>query len=445
MYKGRIAAVAAAFLLVASMVFVGCGPADATGGKVVLKVLAYGDNSMKEGETWKQIVADFQAANPNIEIQDEMLYDEAYHQKAKARLAAKDYPHVAYQGADERWAAEWRDAGQQYDHRSILDGDYYDLSLIPPMGDNGEIWEIPLGTSNICTVLYVNTELLAKYGMSEVTTYEDMVKLVEPAKKDGIEVIAMAGKDAWVWNSCLLSAVIGRLSGDAEWMRKAVKGEHKFTDPAFVDSLAMIEKMLKDGVLPASTLNTDYGAAMAKFANGKSVFFVQGQWAAGSLFDSKTDSDALTKQAKIKMMAYPAFPGESASMADSVAAAVQVGYGLTKFGAEDPAAKEAALKFLKFVSNEQNAIQRLRDGAIVAPILKNYSVPEDLEPIIKEKVSFASGVKIVTNVVDAFLKPVPNDALNAGIQDMAIGAVTGESGHATPESIAAKVEELARQ
>jgi len=85
--------------------------------KVVVKTMAYGDNSNPEGVNWLRIVAAFEKANPDIDIDFELLYDEAYHQKVVARLAAGDVPHMAYMGADARWGKPWQEAGQQFNHK----------------------------------------------------------------------------------------------------------------------------------------------------------------------------------------------------------------------------------------------------------------------------------------------------------------------------------------
>jgi len=157
--KKATAILAVLLLLSAAVVFAG-GQSGAAGAQVAVKTMAYGDQSNPEGVNWLRIVDAFEKANPNIDIDFELLYDEAYHQKVVARLAAGDVPDMAYMGADARWGAPWKEAGQQFDHRPFMDANYYDLDLIPPHGPNGEIFEIPLGTSNITTVLYMNEKLV---------------------------------------------------------------------------------------------------------------------------------------------------------------------------------------------------------------------------------------------------------------------------------------------
>lgn len=424
----RFGALLLAVLVIAGTAFAGGGQEKSE--KIVVKAMGYGDNSNQEGVTWKRIVDAFEAANPNIDIQDELLYDQAYHEKVTARLASGDVPDLAYMGADARWGLPWAEAGQQWDHRPYLDANYYDMSLIPPMGPNGEIWEVPLGTSNITTVLYANTKLLDEMGLALPKTYDDLKAMVPAAKAAGIEVITMAGAEGWVWNSCFLSAVIARTSGDPNWVSKAVAGENKFTDPAFVSALQLITTMIDDGVLDSSSVLIDYGSVVSKYSNGDALFMIDGQWRAGAIDPAVQEYTA--------MMAFPKLPDEKPGVENSVAAAISVGYGVTQAGAKDPAVRDAALKFINFFYSPEETTQRLMDGAIVAPVLKNFQIPDDLSTINKVKVKFAQETTNVTEVIDAFLAGDAINELNAGMQKIA-------AGDATAEEIAAKVEELARK
>ncbi len=421
-------------ILVISLAFtmtVGAQGASESGApsKVVVKAMAYGDNSNQEGVNWVRIVDSFEKENPGIDIDYEMLYDEAYHQKVVARLASGDVPDLAYMGADARWGLPWKEAGQQIDHTPYLDADYYDLNLVPPMGLNGEIFEIPLGTSNITTVLYMNENLVKSLGFSAPETYADLVAMVPAARKAGIEVVSIDGADGWAWGSCLMSSIIARMSGDPQWVSKAVAGENKFNDPAMVKSLDFLAQMVKDGVISSKSVLIDYGANVSNYSNGKALFMVQGQWVAGSIENPEVAEAT-------KMLAWPALPGEKGAPG-SVAAAIQVGYGLTKSGASDPAVRDAALKFIQYFYSHAETTQRLRDGAIVAPILKNFEVPSDLPTIVKEKVALAQSAP-TTDVIDAFLSGAANDELNAGMQKIV-------SGQATAQEIADKVESLVKR
>jgi raffinose/stachyose/melibiose transport system substrate-binding protein len=408
------------------LVTTGCGPAK----KLVVKAMVYGTEANAEGQTMKRIITAFEKANPKIDIDYELLYDEAYHQKVPARLASGDIPHFAYMGADARWGAPWKEAGQQFDHKPYIDAKFYDMKLIPAMGPNGEIWEIPLQTSNLCTVLFMNKTLVESLGFKTPTTYEDIAAMAPKAKAAGIQVITIDGADGWAWGSCLMSAVIARLSGDAHWVDKAVNGkENKFTDKVFVDSLAFLSRMVKDGVLSPKSVLVDYGANQSIFSTKKALFMIQGHWAADGV-DPSIRNDTI-------LMAWPKIPGEQAATSGSIAAAISVGYGLTKAGGTDAKIRDMGIKFFKAFNSVEECTQRLRDGAIIAPVIQNFKVPDDLGTLLKQKFVLAN-TATTTDVIDAFLSGAPNDALNTGMQKIV-------SGTSTPEKVAAEVEALLRK
>lgn len=446
--RKSVAAVAA-MLVLAAFVFVGCQPstsnntqpgtdtnAQPAAEKVTFKLAGYGDNSNPEGQTLEKIVKSYQEKYPNVTVEWEMLYDEAYHQKIRARLAAKDVPHVGYMWPEAR-GQYWRDAGQMIDMRKYK-ADFPDLQwdkFTPqdPSG-SGAINEIPLGPDNVTSVLFMNTALLKELGLSEPATYEDLKKMVPIAKGKGIEVVAMAGQEGWVWNSCLLSMIVGRISGDPQWVSKAVAGQAKFTDAAFLDSIKFVKTMLDDGVIdPKQVIGTDYGTAPTKFLNKKALFLLDGQWRAGALVTDKAVAD------QTKVVLFPAIPGEK--LAASTSAAVSIGYGLT-LAAEQAGegVVRASLDFLKVFYTVENCVQRWKDGAILAPLVNGFTVPADAENLPKEKVILVQErIKTMTQVIDSWLQPPKgNDALNAGLQAMA-------TGKKTPEEICAEVEGLARK
>jgi len=419
-------------LSVAGLALAACGVRStqkvAEEEKVVVKAMGYGDGSNVEGQSWRRIVDDFEKANPDVDIQDELLYDEAYHQKVIARLASGDIPDIAYMGADARWGAPWEEAGQQYDMRSLIDPNYYDLSLIPPMGPDGEVYEIPIGTANLCAVLFMNEALVRELGFSPPETYADLVRMVPAARARGIEVLGTYGADAWVWGSCFLSCFIARTSGDPHWVTKAKKGAVSFTDPEFVDALAILQAMARDGVLSPTSVLIDDGTAFANYAAGKVLFMVTGQWDA-----SKIQGAAL---AHTRLLPFPTLPGER-GCPGSVAGAIQVGYGLTASGAANPRVRSAAMRFLTYLNNGAEVTRRLRDGTIVAPILRGYRVPDDLPPVIKAKAALGMNSPMVTDVIDALIGGAQNEAINEGCRQIVTGA-------ATPREIAKRVEALRR-
>ena len=402
-------------VLAFGMIFTGCSKKPAASSKVTLNIMGYGDNANAEGLTFKRICEEFMAENPDIVINYEMLYDEAYHQKVVARLAAGDVPDVAYMGADARWGASWQEANQQIDNTPYFPSNI-DVSLIPDFFGNGNRPYLPLGGSNYCTVVGVNTELLAKIGGKIPETYADLVALAKLCKNNGIECISTHGADGWVWGSCVMSGIIPRTTGDLKWIEKAVNKQVKFTDEGFVAALDVLAQWVKDGVISKDSILIDNGTGLSNFVNGKCLMYIDGQWGFG-----EQNLGDLSK--KVKLISIPPVPGEKAC-AGSLAGAWQVGYGITKVGASDPAKLEAAKKWMAYFFSETETIQRLADGGISAPILKNFKLPEGMDPCIAEKATL--GKYPSCYVIDSYLSGTPNDVLNAGMQNIVAGKTTAK-------------------
>ena len=410
-------------LVIATSLFVSCKAKTAKKPtQVTLNVMGYGDNSNSEGQTFKRICDEFMAENPDVKVDYELLYDEAYHQKAVSRLAAGDVPDVAYMGADARWGAEWQEAGQQINNVAYYPSNI-DASLVPDFFGTGEKPYLPLGGSNYCTVVAVNMDLLNKIGGKIPETYEDMKALAKLCKDNGIQLMSTHGADGWVWGSCVMSGIIPRTTGDLKWIEKAVNKQVKFTDKGFVEALSVLSTWVKDGVLDPNSVLTDNGTGMSNFVNGKYLMYIDGQWAFG-----EQNLGKLSKS--VKLISIPQVPGEKAC-AGSLAGAWQVGYGITKKGASDAKVLDAAKRWIEYFYSYDETVQRLRDGGISAPIIKNFVLPEGMDPCIAEKATL--GAYPSCYVIDSYLTGVANDTLNAGMQDIVSGKIT-------PAALAANVQ-----
>ncbi len=413
-------------IMAISMVLVGCGGKAET-GKTAINIMGYGDNASAEGQSFVRIVEAFQAENPDIEVEYELLFDDAYHQKVVARLASGDVPDVAYMGSDARWGAPWQEAGQQIDITEYLDMNKYDIAKFgAPDNANGDYYYVPLGIANITTVVFANTELLDQLGLEMPETYADMLAMVPVAEANGIEVLGTHGAGSWVWGSCVFSGLVSQATGMADWPQKAVAGDVNFTDADFVAGLDFLATMVEDGVLSSESVLVDTGTGISNFNNGQYLFFMSGQWDAGNI--------APELQETMSMIAFPEIPGAKGQVG-TVAAAKSVGYGITK-SAMDKDVAEAAMRWIDFFNSEQETEQRLRDGSISGAILKDYNPPADMPRIVSLKAELAAKAPI-TQVIDAFLTGAPNDALNTGMQQIV-------SGSKTAQEVANEVESLAR-
>lgn len=385
-------------------------------GGVTLKVMGYGDAKNFEGQSFERIVKDFESANPGIKVEYEILTDEAYHKKAKARIESGDIPHIAYMGADSRWGGVWQSAGQQIDNTSFFPS-YIDSSLVPDFFGTGEKPYLPLGGPNYCSVVAVNMDLLARIGGKLPQSYDDMKYLARLCRLNGISLMTTHGAEGWTWGSCILSGILPRTTGDPSWIEKAVNGQVKFTDEGFIKALDVISSWVKDGILDKKSLQFIPANGIENFRKGNSLMFIGGQWLFGEANLGELSNS-------IKLIPIPPIENEEFCH-NSVAAAWQVGYGITKEGASNLKTLDAAKKFIEFYNSEKESVLRLKNGLISTSIVKDFSLPNDIDPCIKEKVTLGS--YDTTLVIDSFLTGPANFTLIAGLQDLVSGAIDSKT------------------
>ncbi len=416
-------------VVIGTILVVGCGKnqSNKSSDIVTISIIRYADNS-NTGEVldWKDTVAGFKALYPNVNLEVESLFGESYHQKATARVESGDIPDVALMWPGQRTGYF---KAVQTDIRPYINMDEYLPSVMTPQGPNGEIYMLPTGFTN-ASVLYVNTAILDKYGFEIPKTYEDMKAMVEPLKADGLDVIAMANKDGWVMPSCLLGNLIGRYTGERDFLVKAVAGERSFEDDGFIQALKMVETMYNDGVLPSTSIQTDYGTSAANFLNGRAAFMIDGAWRTVIFVDDETGED-LPIADFIELSTFPAVPGEKSNMKGSSAGEPRNGFGITKAALRDPAITEAAVNFMIYTGGEEESLRRFqRSGQL--PGYK-MELPMGTSNMIKKQESLRNSVTSYSNGVDNILPSVPNSKLNENLQKLALGRIT-------PEEIAAQLE-----
>lgn len=397
---------------------------------IVLRVLNYLDATSPAAyreitEVWEA----FEKANPDIKIEREDLFNEPFHQKTEAYVAAGQLPDVVYM---------WPGGRSSVLHAKHLVKDltpflgemrkeFSEAALVPQAG--GYLAEIPIGVT-ATHVLYVNGKMLHDMGLSVPKTYEDLKAMVPKLKAAGKDVILMGAQDDWVMQSCLFSMIVGRLCGD-KYIDNVLAGKAKFTDEPFVKALKFYQSLYTDGILSRKVLQTPYNEVNALFASGKAPFMIDGDWKVSNFLTDPTTGKALIPPAEQKnfvMTVFPEIPGEINHKTTS--SLPSAGFGMN---ANIPAGSEkekAAWKLIMWLTSPEVQKIRLETGAAF-PSRKDVT-SDKLEPLAQERARFY-GQFGGTYVLDNALHAQVYGPLNIGLQEIGLGI-------STPEQVAAKVQ-----
>jgi raffinose/stachyose/melibiose transport system substrate-binding protein len=390
--------------------------------KVELTVLNYLDITSPEAKAWDATVEAFNAKYPNITLRIENSFGEAYHQKLAALAAAGDLPDVMYLWPGGRSAEIYRNELTE-DLYPFLgpDKDKFVPAAVAPQWD-GKLYELPIGIT-ATHVMYVNTKLLSDLGLTMPKTYDELVAMVPKIKEAGLYPILMPNKAAWVMQSCLFSALVGRIAGQ-DWLDALIAGEASFTDQEFVDSLALVKDMYDTGLLPPQSIQLEYGDGPNLFATGRSPFMIDGDWRVGAIAPLLSEEE----QENFELTVFPDIAGQKGE-SGSTSTVAATGFGMKAGLTGDKA--DAAWKWIYFFAGPQAAEIRLIEQGMIPTYIMDLSA-YDISPLAVKRGAFYpehSG----TYVLDDKITGEPINILNTGLQELALG-------NTTPEKLAAEIE-----
>ena len=378
----------------------------------------------------------FKDDNPDIDLQMEILFSQAYHQKLSAYIAAGQVPDVMYMWPTTRDSSALLHSQKLVKDLAPLLGKDFLSSFVAPALDVKQqsskmLAELPQSFT-YTTVMYTNKKLLSDLGIPLPKTYANLKAMVPKLRVKNVQTILLPDGDQWPAQSCLFSTVVGRMLGDS-WIDKVNTGKVKFTDPAFVAALKFVQTMFNDGVINWSNIQQPYGDGPGLFAAGKAAFIIDGDWRQGAYLTDKASGKALIppeNQAKdFAYMNFPAIPGEVNP--GVVSAIAGVGLGISSAIPAGSDKEKAAVRLLKWYYGPEFSQMKLETGAFI-PTRKGVT-SEKLEPFTTMMPQYYSSIAKTCYVLDGVLDPSVFNVLNAGLQSIGLGAKT-------PAQVAAEMQ-----
>jgi raffinose/stachyose/melibiose transport system substrate-binding protein len=431
----KVLSVALVIVAASGMVFAGGNRDDSqagsAAGKTAVTVLNYRDLTQANSLTEDTIVwGPFEAANPDIDVVLEDLFNEPFHQKTEAYAAAGQLPDVLY-----AWPSGRSSTLHQrkllkdltpFVKRDGLDKVLVPVALDPSQQAGGYVAILPISITST-HAFFVNEAVLRDCGLTPAKTYDELKAQIPVLKAKGYETILMANQDSWVMQSCLFSLVAGRFGGQG-WEQKILNGQAKFTDPDFVNALRFIDTLYKDGALLQTSLGTSYGDVLGRFATNQGAYFIDGDWRVGAFITDTSTGEALISpadQANIKITVFPDIPG--ARINRTTSGVIGVGFGMSAAIPAGSVKEEAAWKLVKWTISKEVTTHRVNVGAVATPPRTDIDVSSlSLEPMQQAIMNLGSQYDTSTAVVDAIFHSDVFNPLNNGLQEIGMGTKTPE-------------------
>lgn len=403
-------------------------PMTATAQATPLKFLYYADATQAGyQEDMDEFIQKFKDDNPDIDLQVEILFSQAYHQKLGAYIASGQLPDVVYMWPTNRDSSLLLHSLKLVrDLKPLLGADFLKPFTASALNPNAQaskkLAELPQSFTYTTTV-YVNKKLLADNGLTPPKTYAQMKAMVTKLKAKGVQTLLLPDGDQWPAQSCLFSTIAGRMVGDV-FTDNLVAGKAKFTAPSFVAALTFYATLFKDGVIDKNNMTMGYGDGPGLLASGKAAMFVDGDWRVGAYLTDKSTGQALippdNQATDFVFINFPAIPNEKfPGVASGIAG---VGLGITTAVKPGSDVEKAAVKLLKWYYGPEVQAMKLRTGAFI-PTRTDVLNFEGLEPFNKMINDYKNTLK-PSYVIDGVWHPDVFNVLNAGLQAIGLGSET---------------------
>ncbi|MEU9733557.1 sugar ABC transporter substrate-binding protein [Streptomyces sp. NPDC048002] len=344
--RSRRAALAVALGSVLALTATACGDDGSGGGDKGAegsgkgKIVFWDNNGGVRTDIWKEIIADFEKANPDIDVEYVGIASTEYQSKVDTAIQGGGLPDVGGVGAAMLAGFSAQNALEPLDERlagSSLNGKLNaDMvaSLKAAGGGEDALYSIPTSANN--GVLYYRTDLFDKAGLEEPSTWDAFYTAAEKltaAKKNefGYTIRGGAGSIAQA-----LDAMYGQ-SGITEFWDG---DKTTVNDPKNVAALEKYAALFKR-VTPAADLNNDFTKMVA-------------QWDSGTI--GMLNHNLGSYQDHVKAFGADKFRGIPQPVGDS-GKRVQVSNPVDGLGVfQSSKNKDAAWKFIEYaVSHEANS------------------------------------------------------------------------------------------
>lgn len=372
-------------------------------------------------EEWEKLVAEYEAENPEVDVQLQFLENEAFKAKMPTLLQSEDAPHIFYSWGGGVLKAQ-SETGALMDLTEAMeaDGSAWKNAYVPASLDslvfNDRIWAVPFQLGTIS--FFYNKEMFEQAGVDgeSIETWSDFLAAVEKLKEAGITPIAGGGGEKWpihfYWSLLVMR------NGGQEVFADAKNGEGEgFTHEAIARAGDQLAELGALEPFQPGWLAANWPETQGIFGDGKAAILLGFQNTETGQRNAAADGKGLATE-NIGRFPFPAVEGGMGKTTDTLGALN--GWAVTRN------APPEALDFLKFFTSADSQ-RKLAEAGILIPVAKGA---EDgvKDPLLKLSADELAASTWHQNYFDQDLGPAVGRVVNDVSVEIAAGNMTGEEG-----------------
>jgi len=363
------------------------------------------------GDFWDEVVAEYEAMHPNVNIEITFLENEAFKSQLVTVMQAEEPPDLFQSwGGGVLW--NYADAGLLRNIAPELEGEWYDSFAMPAavemFGKDGEYYGVPFDWGAVG--IFYNKALFAEAGIEEVpTTWAEFLTAVQMLKDAGITPIALGEGDLWpghFWFVYLATRVGGKDAFVNAYYRNG-----SFADPAFIEAGEHLQELIALEPFQEGFMSMGYGDEARLVGDGEAAMELMGQWAPGSQ-ESNSEQGGIGDD--LGFFAFPMVEGGAGDPSDILGGGN--GYAVGKN------APDEAIDFLKYLTSVD--VQSRTTFAV--PVVKGSTDFLADDPIMSQIIEMRDNANYAQLYYDQFLPPAVAQAVLDAVQGLFAGELSAE-------------------
>jgi raffinose/stachyose/melibiose transport system substrate-binding protein len=440
------------FVLIASFVLTGCGPAAATAAPATVApapataapapataapataapataapataapakqvtIEWWHISTLDPGKTlWQNLANQYMAAHPNVKINITILENEAFKTKLTSVMQGGTPPDI-FQSWGGGVMNDQITAGMLQDITPALDANSgawratFAPGALAVYAQDGKNYGVPWDMGMVG--IWYNKDLFTKAGITSVpTTWTDFLADVKTLKTAGITPISLGEKDSWT-GMHIWSYLATRICGQAKFLAAANRSGGSFDDPCFVQAGTDLKQLIDLQPFEDGFLGQTHDQMEGIFGNGKAAMEITGQWAPGSEAGQAADKKGV---ANLGLFNFPAVDGGAGAVTD-----VMGGGNGFAIGKNAP---PEAIDFVKFLTSVDVAKQIASTGTGIPPVVGADAGLTDPNMIAVQKAFTAASYFQL--YYDQYMPSAMGSAINDAVAKLYAGTETAD-------------------
>jgi raffinose/stachyose/melibiose transport system substrate-binding protein len=238
----------------------------------------YVENNPDTIALWEEMVAEYEAANPGIDINMQFLENEAFKAKLPSLLQSDEAPDVFYSWGGgvldiQRSSGALRPLTPEMDANGGEWRNSYSAGAINGLTFDGDLWAVPYRTGVVA--FFYNKEQFADAGVdaSAIKTWDDFLGAIQALKDAGHTPLTCGGADKWPLHF-YYSYLIMRNGGQAT-MQAAKSGEpDAFLNDAFVKAGEQVAELGAMEPCQNGWQGSHWPSPLGDFADGRAAMML---------------------------------------------------------------------------------------------------------------------------------------------------------------------------